>query len=258
MANIDSQLPVRSGQDVDERVLVKLQDGDLPGGPNSTMAITEKKAHVRSFGSDSDGADREILLSQEGHFLSNGDYDATNNKRPSSQGLIASDRDASPSETTMNKRPTAVVGESDKVALDVAISHSGGDNITAANPLPVYVAADPGDEVESYEVADSIVKNASEDHDYTVTAGTELRQLNVECSATGFALFEVKVETAPSSGTFNTVMTKFNSTAFPNVVFAWRAPKVIAAGVRVRVTKTNLDNQAQDLFSLINGIEVAV
>ena len=258
MANIDSQLPVRSVQDVDERVLVKLQDGDAPDDPGSTMTISENKAHIRAFGKDSDAADKQLLLSQEGHFLSNGDYDATNNKRPSSQGLIVSDRDASPSETTMNKRPTAVVGESDKVAMDVAISHSSGDNITAQNPLPVYQAADPGTEVESYDVASAIVKNASADHDYTVTASTELRKLNVECSGSGYALFEVKVETGVATNTFNTVMTKFNSTAMPNVEFAWKAPKVIAAGVRIRVTKTNLDNQAQDLYSLINGVEVAI
>lgn len=256
MANIDSQLPVRSVQDIDERVLVKLQDGDSPDAAGSTMQISEKKAHVRGFGSDSDGSDKELLLSQEGHVLTNGDYDATTNKRPSSQGLILSDRDASPSELTMNKRPTAVVGESDKVAVDVAISHSNGDNITAANPLPVYSADDPGDEIESYEVSSAVVKNASDDHDYTVTALKEFRGLNVECSASGFALFEVKVETGVATDTFNTVMTKFNSTAFPNVSFAWRKPKAIAAGVRVRVTKTNLDNQAQDLYSLINGVEV--
>ena len=139
MADYDSQLPVRSKQDVDERVLTKIQDGDNPDGANETMTVSEKKAHVRMHGKDAGGVDRETLHSEEGHVQSNGDYDAVSNTRPSSQGLIASDRAAAPDETTMNKRPTAVAGEDDTVSLDVALRHSDGDRIDNNNPLPVYI-----------------------------------------------------------------------------------------------------------------------
>ena len=90
---IESGLPVRSYQDtVDERVLTKIQDGDSPGAAGSTTQVSEKKLHVRNHSKDSDGTDREQLLSQEGHSLTNGDYDGTLNKRPSSQGQILHDR----------------------------------------------------------------------------------------------------------------------------------------------------------------------
>ena len=144
----DSQLPVRSKDDLDERVLIKVQDGDTPGGANSTMAVSEKKAHVRIHGKDSDGTDKEALMSQEGHVQSNGKYDAASNKRPSSQGLIASDRSAAPGEATMNLRPTAVSGDDDKVAMDVALSDSQGNRIDENNPLAVYQAESPADEVD--------------------------------------------------------------------------------------------------------------
>lgn len=257
MADYNSQLPVRSKQDADERLLIKIQDGDSPGGANETATVSEKKLHVRVHAEDSDGNDLQPLLSQEGHVQSNGDYDATNNKRPSSQGLIASDRDASPSETTMNKRPTAVVGDNDKVALDVAISDSSGNHFSDSNPLPVYITEDdPGTEITDFSEAVDIAAAASSNHDYTVTAAKNLRALNVEASASGKAKFELQIETAAAAGTFNTIGVQFNSTATPNVVFRLNKPVPVAAGVIVRLIKTNLDEQAQSIYSTINGVEV--
>lgn len=256
MSDYNSQLPVRSKQDVDERVLTKIQDGDNPDGANETMTVSEKKAHVRVHGKDSDGTDREALLSQEGHVQSNGDYDAATNKRPSSQGLIASDRDAAPSETTMNKRPTAVVGDDDKVALDCAISDSSGNRIDKNNPLAVFISDNPGQEIQDFDQAVSVAKDGTANHDYTVAATTELRRLNVEASASGKAKFELQIEDGVAAGTFSTIGVKFNSTANPNVRFELTAPKPVATGVIIRLIKTNLDNGAQDIYSTINGVEV--
>jgi hypothetical protein len=255
MADYNSQLPVRSKDDSDERVLIKVQDGTSPGVAGSTMAVSESKAHVRVHGKDSDSTDQEALLSQEGHVQSNGDYDASTNKRPSSQGMIVSDRDASPAESTMNKRPTAVAGDSDKVALDVAISDSSGNNFTDTNPLPVYIADNPAVEVDDFDQASSIAKNASSNHDYTITAGKTGKHLTADASASGYARFELQVETGVAAGTFDTKMVKFNSTAKPNVEFRLRAN--IGAGIIVRIVKTNLDNQAQDLYSQISLVEVS-
>lgn len=255
MADFKGQLPVRSKADgTDERVLVKIQDATDPGGVDKGVEVSEKKAHVRVHGKDSDGADKEALLSQEGHIQSNGDYDATNNKRPSSQGLIASDRDASPSETTMNKRPTAVEGDDDKVALDVAISDSSGNRIDENNPLPVYPAESPGDEIDEYDKSVDLAKDTADQHDYTVSSGKILKSIEAVGSSSGYAKFELQIETAVGSGTYNTVATRFNSTASPNVRIKYR--KTVAAGLIVRVEKTNLDNQPTDVYSEIKGIEL--
>lgn len=259
MADYDSSLPVRSEADgTDERVLVKVQDGADPGGANSTMTVTENKAHVRAHGSDSDGNDVELLLSQEGHQLTNGDYDATNNKRPSSQGLIVSDRDASPSETTMNSRPTAVAGDDDKVAMDVAISDSSGNRIDQDNPLAVYVSENPGTEIEDYNESVDVASSASANVDYTVTASTEFRGLNLWGSASSKAKFELQIETGVGAGTYNTVAVRFNSTANPNIEYIPKYPVTIAAGIIIRIVVTNLDNQAQSIYTTLNGVERAV
>lgn len=255
MSDYDSQLPVRSKADgTDERVLIKVQDGLDPSGVGKTQEVSEKKAHVRNFSKDSDGVDQEVLLSQEGHTQSNGDYDVTTNKRPSSQGLIVSDRDASPDETTMNLRPTAVVGESDSVCQDIALHDASGQAIDEDNPLAVYVAESPAEEVDDYDVGVGIVKDAIDAHDYTVTAAKNLKSIEAEGSASGLAKFELQVETAVASGVFNTVSTKFNSTANPNVFMKHK--KKVAAGIKVRVAKKNLDNQPQDLYSEIKGLEI--
>jgi len=254
MADYNSQLPVRSKDDIDERVLVKHQDGDDPSGVGKTQEISEKKAHVRNFSKDSDGNDQEVLLSQEGHTQSNGDYDAVNNKRPSSQGLIVSDRDAAPSESTMNKRPTAVVGEDDTVCLDVSLHDGDGQKYDEDNPLAIYVAESPADEVDEYDHASAVVKDAIANHDYTVTVAKKLKSIEAEAGGSGLARFELQIETGVATGIYTPVMTKFNSTAKPSVEFKYA--KIVAAGVKVRVEKINKDNQPQDLYSQIRGLEI--
>lgn len=251
MSDIDSGLPVRSYQDSDERVLVKLQDGENPSLPDSSVQITEKKVHTRNHGKDSDGTDREILLSQQGHQQSNGLYDVNDNKRPSSQGIVASERSASPNEQTMSKRPSAVNGEGDSICLDVSLHDEAGLNYTETNPLPVVPIETVGDSVDVFNESTAIAKNSSANHDYTTV--NQFKNLEVDCSGSGYARFELQVETGPATGVFNTVMVKFNSTAQPNLKLAYN--KLVASGLIVRVVKTNLDNQSQNLYSQISGIE---
>jgi hypothetical protein len=184
-----------------------------------------------------------------------GEYSSPDNEQASSSGLIGSERSAAISVATSTQRVTAKPGDEDKIALDVAISDGDGNSINKDNPLPVYNTDAPGAEIEDYDKAVDVAKNGgSANHDYTT--GAEFRSLNVECSSAGLASFELQVETAPASGTFATVMRKFNSVSTPNVVFALKKPKAIASGTIIRVIKVNLDNQNTDLDSVINGVEV--
>jgi hypothetical protein len=255
MADYDSSLPIRTEADgTDERLHSKLVDYTDPGGTDKQLEISEKKAHVRNHSKDSDGNDQEQLLSQEGHSLTNGDYDATNNKRPSSQGLIASDRSASPAETTMNKRPTAISGEADSVCIDIAMHDGDGQKYDEDNPLAVYMAESPADEVDEFDEAVDIAKDALDNHDYTVTAAKTFKSIEAEGSASGKARFELQIETGVATGIFTTAMVKFNSTSKSDVSFKYS--KGVGAGIRVRLEKTNLDNQAQSLYSQIRGLEI--
>ena len=251
MSDFNSQLPVRSKQDIDERVLVKLQDGESPDLPDSQVRISEKKIHTRIHAKDSDGTDREVLLSQEGHVQSNGEYDVNENKRPSSQGIVVSDRTASPSEVSMVKRPTAVDGEGESVCLDTSLHDQDGNAYDLQNPLPVVPVETVGVSVDEFNQSTAVLRNDSDNHDYVVL--TTFKNLEVECSGSGYARFELQVETGPSSTVFNPVMVKFNSTAKPNVKLKYG--KTVPTGAIIRVVKTNLDNQAQNLYSQITGLE---
>lgn len=179
----DSQLPVRSKQDLDERVLIKVQDGDNPDGANETATVADKRLHTKAH-----------------------------------------------------------------------LSDFSGNEYTENNPLPTYAAESPGDEIDDFDDADAIVKNASANHDYTVSAGKDLKDIEVPCSASGKARFELLIETAAASGVFTTAAVGFNSTAKPNIELIYK--KKVATGVIVRVTKTNLDNQPQSLYSQVQGLEI--
>jgi hypothetical protein len=134
------------------------------------------------------------------------------------------------------------------------LNDQDGNPYTEENPLPVYSAESPGAEVDEYDVAVALAKDASANHDYTVTASTSLKEVEVRCSASGRAKFELQIETAASAGTFASSDVAFNSTANPNCTLKHKTK--VAEGVIVRVIKTNLDNQAQDVYSKIMGIEI--
>ena len=257
MADYDSSLPIRTEADgLDERLHSKLVDFADPDGTGKQVEVSEKLLHVRKFAKDSDGDKQEVLLSQEGHTQSNGDYDVTSNKRPSSQGLVASDRAATPSESTMNKRPTAVASTDGDtaVAMDVAIRDSQGDKIDEDNPLAIYMAESPAEEVDDFDEAVNVIKAATANHDYTVTALKELKSITVEGSASGKAKFELEIETSVGGGTFVTVAVAFSTTSSTEIQMSYK--KKVVAGIIVRVAKTNLDNQVQSIYSQIQGLEI--
>jgi len=131
-----------------------------------------------------------------------------------------------------------------------------GAAYTALNPLPVSLEESGGDEVVDYNTASAIAKNATSNHDYTVTALKTLLLEELWCSASGKMKVEVQFETAAASGVFNTRWVGFNSTSNPNIrIPSDRIGKQVAGAI-VRIIRTNLDNQAQDLYSTISGIEV--
>lgn len=140
-----------------------------------------------------------------------------------------------------------------RVAANLAI---GGANVTNLNPVPVTIEATPGTHVNDYKDASSIAAGASDNHDYTVTAGKTLHLNQVESSASGKAKMQVQVETGVATNSFTTYFVQFNSTAETNMSIRLMDDISVAAGVRVRVIMTNRDNQAQDLYSTISGFEI--
>jgi hypothetical protein len=128
--------------------------------------------------------------------------------------------------------------------------------INADGSINVALASTPaGDEVNDYNTAASLAANATSNHDYTVTAGKTLTLRQIEASSSGKMKIEVRVETSAGSGTFVTKFVQFNSTANPNMSIHLESPISVAAGVKVRVARTNRDGAGQDVYSTISGQE---
>ena len=259
MADYDSGLPIRTEADgADERVHTKIVDYADPDGASKQLEVSEGKAHTRVYGSQPDGTtDQELRLSELGAPNGDGDYDATNNTKPASIGLIAHDRNATPDETHQNVRVTGVTSGTVH-AQDVSLHDENGNPYSGTNPMPVTFEQSEGTEIHDFDQAVAIAKDASSNHDYSVADTNVLLLREILCSASGKARFELQIGDGAVSETFTTKAVVFNSTANPNAPIVFTDPIVVtgtANTTTVRVVKTNLDNQAQDLYSTIVGVE---
>jgi uncharacterized lipoprotein YehR (DUF1307 family) len=119
--------------------------------------------------------------------------------------------------------------------------------------INVVMQEDAGLEVVDYNTTSSLAASSSSNHDYTTGAAAKLYQ--VLASASGKMKVELQVETAAASGTFVTKAVAFNSTATPNIDLDLRKYVPVVSGAKIRVIRTNLDNQAQNVYSTIVAIQ---
>lgn len=138
--------------------------------------------------------------------------------------------------------------------IAVKINDATGAPFSLANPLPVFVSEDFGDEVNDYDTAAALASAGTDNHDYVITALKTLKLEKIHASASG--KLKVEVQTSPDGVAFDTVFVGFNSTATPNIDFSGLQISVTGTGSLVRVIRTNLDKSAQDVYSTICGLEV--
>jgi hypothetical protein len=152
---------------------------------------------------------------------------------------------------------TQVLGAAPSATNGLAVQiATAGAYVSSSNPLPVIIdPAAAGTPVVDYKTA-APAAGASDNHDYTVTSGKTLHLMSIESSASGKAEMMLQIETGVATGVFTTKSVQFNSTATPNMTFPLPAPLLVAAGVRVRVVMTNRENQADSVYSTINGFEI--
>jgi len=253
MSDYDSSLPIRTEADVDERVQVKIVDAT---DPNIQQEVdSDGNSHVEAHGNDPGGLDRALRTSELGHASMDGEYHASNNTDPSNIGILAHVRNASPADSQQTERLTSVENVAgDTRSLDVSLHDEAGEPYSQTNPLPVAFAESEGDEIANYQTSAAVASDASVDHDYTVTAAKTFLGRSAWVSGSGKLKVELKLETAAASGVYNTVFVGFNSTGNPNVSLDIGTLKQVT-GAKVRISITNRDNQAQDLYSTLSGIE---
>lgn len=258
MADINSALPIRSEADgADQRVQVKIVDKTSPT-TQQMIVDSDSNAHVEMHGNDPAGVDRVEILTEEGRSTTRGDYNVTTNTKPSSNAQILHARNAAPTEIHQTLRPTGINSSVNATvfAADVAIRDEDGNPYSVSNPLPVTSVDSEGSEVNDASVASAVAAAAVANHDYTVTAAKTLKLSGVHVSASGRMKIEVLVESAVGSNTFASKFVKFTTASMLNEYIPINENIAVAAGVRVRVAKTNRDLLAQDLYSTICGHEI--
>lgn len=256
MSDIASSLPIRSEADgTDARVHVKIVDGTTP--TQRATVDTDGNVHVEIHGNGPAGTDTVVRTSEQGALTPDGIYDVANNTLPGNIGLIGHTRSATPNETTQTERLTSIENGAGTVrALDISLHDEAGEAYSASNPLAVVVVESEGTEINDYNTAAAVAANASSNHDYTVTALKTLQLTQISAAASGKMKIVIAIETGVATDVFTTKFVMFSSTAFPSLEKVLKEPIAVAAGVRVRVIRTNIDNQAQDLYSTISGHEV--
>jgi hypothetical protein len=248
----DSGLPIRTEVDAHERVQVKIVDSADP--TRQAQVDTDKNLHVEMHGNNPAGIDVVQRLSQLGAPNTDGIYDGTDNTKPSHSGLIAHTRSDTPSDSTLNKRVTAITGATSTsvTSLDVAIRDYAGEPFSEANPLPVFMSNSTGGvEVLSFKDSGLVAKDVTDTHTYTVPAGKRLSLHNVLGASSGKMRMEVKIG---ATGAESTALVMFNSTANPNTPYPFSAPQSVPAGENVLVILENRDNTQMALYSTIEGV----
>lgn len=255
MADQKLGLPVRSEADADERVQVKVVDSATPAQQMTVDA--DGNAHAEMHGNDPGGTDRVLRTSEQGAASVDGKYHASNNTIPSNAGKVLMQRNDTPVEAHQTLRQTGVPNVAGDVrAADVAIRHSDGEEISEANPIHVVMAENPGEEIVDFDTAAAVAAAATSNHDYLVTALKTLLVDRVIFAASSRGKVEVQVEDGPAAGTYTTVAVKFITSSKPEADVVFDRRLKVAAGVNIRVARTNRDNQAQDVYSTVVGIEV--
>lgn len=150
----------------------------------------------------------------------------------------------------------------DATALDIralsdatdSVSIGDGTDTLAVNTdgsINVRVSDRSGTEVDDYDTAAAVASAATSNHDYTTTGTFRLTQAHISASSAMKA--ELQIETGAATNVFNTLAVMFTSEANQNYSFKLDSPKQVTSGARVRIIRTNRDNQAQDLYSTILG-----
>jgi len=124
--------------------------------------------------------------------------------------------------------------------------------INTDGSINVVVQEDVGTEIVDYDTAAAVAGGASSNHDQVFASASKLYQ--IWASASGKMKIEVRIETGSATNVFNTIAVGFNSTSDTNIDLTLAKYAAIPAGARVRVIRTNRDNQAQDVYSTIIGI----
>ena len=119
-----------------------------------------------------------------------------------------------------------------------------GNPVNNANPLPVTSSLGACD--EDYNTAAAVAAAASSDHDYLKGAAGQF--VGAVLSASGCARWEIQIGPVASETTRFVV---FTTAAEPTKTINLPCGIAIGAADNIKITRTNTDEQAMDVYSTI-------
>lgn len=160
--------------------------------------------------------------------------------------VSGSDITATVTATDLDIRDLAAATDS----VQANLFDEAGVAYSQANPLPVELTQDQsGDEIVDFNTSAAVAKDASVNHDYTVSVGKTFLGEEAWISGSGKLKAELLVNGS-------VLWVGFNSTSNPNI----RIPleKIMKANATevIRFTITNRDKQAQDVYTTLTGLEI--
>lgn len=123
------------------------------------------------------------------------------------------------------------------------------------NPVFVSLSDTVGTSIDSYQTSAALAAGSTANLDYTVTAAKTFYTKQLFASGSGKIKVVLSYETAPASGVFTTFFVGFNSTANPNILIPVPTAKTQVAGAKIRVSITNDDKAAFDVYETLSGTE---
>lgn len=259
MSDIEKGLPVRTEDDADQYVRVKVADPDTP---SQMMTVdSDQNGHVEVHGNRADDAADVVLeLSEEGKPNGRGDYEADDNSEPNSSGVVAGVRAAGNVNSDQTEHVTSIEdGAGTTRALDISLHDEDGEPYSPANPLHVTSDATGGTPVHDYDTA-TVASEATSDHDYSVGSGDTFLLQQVICSSSARIKAELQIGDGGAVEVFTTLAVKFGSEATHSAEILLAQPKEVvgtANTTTVKVIRENRDDDdGADIYSTIIGVTV--
>lgn len=241
MSDFSSSLPVRTQDPGD--VIVKIADATTPSqqltvNADGSINITDNGASLTVDATDLDIRDLAFATDKADVSGSTVELGATTLAALESITVVATDLDIRDLSHTQD---SVKIGDGTDF---LAINSDGSINVIQQEDL--------GTEVVDFNTAAALASAATSNHDLVFATASKLYQ--VLASASGKLKIEVQVETGAATGVFVTKAVAFNSTATPNIDINLSKYAAIPLGAKVRIIRTNKDNQSQDVYSTIVGI----
>lgn len=255
MADFDSSLPIRTESAGD--VAVKVVDSTITSqqltvNADGSVNITDNGASLTVDATNLDI--RDLSSTQDSVEVLQNTHDDLNGNMT----IQVADVDVS----NANPVPVSDAGGSltvDATDLDIrdllhtqdSVKIGDGTDFLAVNTdgsiNAVIVSEQDGTEVIDYQTSSSVAANASVNHDYTVPGGVTFYGEEAWMSASGKMKAQLLINGAVK-------WVGFNSTANPNISIPLEHLAKATTTQVVRITLTNTDNQAQDLYSTLLGV----